>query len=58
MMMNSSQQMDRWKIYFDNPKDSRLGLMNNAYNIGKGYMYELNMRQTLISYLRCCRLHR
>jgi hypothetical protein len=34
MMMNSSQQMDRWKIYFDNPDDNRLGLMNNAYNLG------------------------
>lgn len=34
MMMNSSQQMDRWTAYFDKPDDNRLGLMNNAYNIG------------------------
>lgn len=34
MMMNSSQQMDRWTNYFNKPDDNRLGLMNNAYNIG------------------------
>ncbi|KAH7361146.1 hexose transporter protein [Pyrenochaeta sp. MPI-SDFR-AT-0127] len=34
MMMNSSQQMPRWAKYFDNPDDNRLGIMNNAYNIG------------------------
>lgn len=34
MMMNSSQQMDRWTVYFNKPDDNRLGLMNNAYNIG------------------------
>jgi sugar porter (SP) family MFS transporter len=34
MMMNSSQQMSRWAVYFDHPDDNRLGLMNNAYNIG------------------------
>jgi len=34
MMMNSSQQMARWEIYFDHPSSNRLGLMNNAYNIG------------------------
>lgn len=34
MMMNSSQQMDRWTTYFDKPDDNRLGIMNNAYNIG------------------------
>jgi sugar porter (SP) family MFS transporter len=34
MMMNSSQQMGRWEAYFDKPDDNRLGLMNNAYNIG------------------------
>jgi sugar porter (SP) family MFS transporter len=34
MMMNSSQQMKRWADYFDHPDDNRLGLMNNAYNIG------------------------
>ncbi|KAJ4382711.1 hypothetical protein N0V86_001933 [Didymella sp. IMI 355093] len=34
MMMNSSQQMDRWTAYFDKPDDNRLGIMNNAYNIG------------------------
>lgn len=32
--MNSSQQMSRWAVYFDHPDDNRLGLMNNAYNIG------------------------
>ncbi|KAF1849160.1 hexose transporter-like protein [Cucurbitaria berberidis CBS 394.84] len=34
MMMNSSQQMDRWQNYFNKPDDNRLGIMNNAYNIG------------------------
>ncbi|UPX11312.1 uncharacterized protein EKO05_0001922 [Ascochyta rabiei] len=34
MMMNSSQQMDRWANYFGKPDDNRLGIMNNAYNIG------------------------
>jgi hypothetical protein len=34
MMMSSSQQMDRWDKYFDSPKGNRLGIMNNAYNIG------------------------
>ena len=34
MMMNSSQQMDRWTAYFNDPDDNRLGIMNNAYNIG------------------------
>lgn len=34
MMMNSSQQMDRWTNYFNKPDDNRLGIMNNAYNIG------------------------
>ena len=34
MMMNSSQQMKRWEVYFNNPKGSRLGIMNNAYNLG------------------------
>jgi hypothetical protein len=34
MMMSSSQQMDRWDKYFDSPKGNRLGVMNNAYNIG------------------------
>jgi hypothetical protein len=34
MMMNSSQQMDRWQNYFEHPTSNRLGLMNNAYNIG------------------------
>ncbi|KAF9699663.1 hypothetical protein EKO04_002597 [Ascochyta lentis] len=34
MMMGSSQQIDRWDNYFDKPDDNRLGIMNNAYNIG------------------------
>lgn len=34
MMLNSSQNMDAWQEFFDHPKSSRLGLMNNAYNIG------------------------
>ncbi|KAJ4322026.1 hypothetical protein N0V94_002605 [Neodidymelliopsis sp. IMI 364377] len=34
MMMNSSQQMNRWTNYFHKPDDNRLGIMNNAYNIG------------------------
>lgn len=34
MMLNSSQQMDYWQNYFDEPTGSMLGLMNNAYNLG------------------------
>jgi len=34
MMMNNSQNMDYWKKFFGNPTGSRLGLMNNAYNLG------------------------
>ncbi|CBY02423.1 hypothetical protein IAQ61_007013 [Plenodomus lingam] len=34
MMMNSSQQMKRWEDYFHKPSSNRLGIMNNAYNIG------------------------
>ncbi|EUC31660.1 hypothetical protein COCCADRAFT_100746 [Bipolaris zeicola 26-R-13] len=34
MMMNSSQQMNKWTEYFDNPSGNRLGIMNNMYNIG------------------------
>ncbi|OCL12073.1 hexose transporter-like protein [Glonium stellatum] len=34
MMMNSSQLMDPWENFFDHPKGGKLGLMNNAYNIG------------------------
>jgi len=34
MMMNNSQNMTFWKSFFDNPVGSRLGLMNNAYNLG------------------------
>jgi len=34
MMMNSSQQMKRWELYFEEPTGNRLGLMNNMYNIG------------------------
>jgi MFS family permease len=34
MMMNSSQQMNYWQTYFDEPSGNRLGLMNNMYNIG------------------------
>ena len=34
MMLNSSQQMERWDKYFNEPDDNRLGIMNNAYNIG------------------------
>lgn len=39
MMMNSSQQIDRWTNYFDKPDGNRLGLMNNAYNIGSIISY-------------------
>lgn len=34
MMLNSSQQMDAWEKYFDNPTGNKLGVLNNAYNIG------------------------
>jgi len=34
MMMNNSQNMTYWVKFFDDPQGSRLGLMNNAYNLG------------------------
>jgi hypothetical protein len=34
MMLNSSQNMDAWQNYFGNPTGSRLGVLNNAYNLG------------------------
>jgi len=34
MMMNNSQNMKYWQTFFDKPEGSRLGLMNNAYNLG------------------------
>jgi len=34
MMMNNSQNMVYWKTFFNTPVGSRLGLMNNAYNLG------------------------
>lgn len=35
MMVNTSQQMDRWKEYFPEHKnDSKLGILINMYNIG------------------------
>ncbi|KAK5171499.1 uncharacterized protein LTR77_004644 [Saxophila tyrrhenica] len=33
-MLNTSQLMSPWQDYFDTPTGSRLGLMNNAMNIG------------------------
>lgn len=33
-MLNTSQNFIPWKIYFDNPKDNKLGLMNSSYQIG------------------------
>jgi MFS family permease len=33
-MLNTSQLMEPWQDYFDNPTGSRLGVMNNAFNIG------------------------
>jgi sugar porter (SP) family MFS transporter len=34
MMMNNSQSFPAWESYFDTPEGSKLGLMNNAYNLG------------------------
>ena len=34
MMMNNSQNMSHWQTFFGSPTGSRLGLMNNAYNLG------------------------
>jgi sugar porter (SP) family MFS transporter len=35
MMVNTSQQMDRWKLYFPEEKDAnKLGILINMYNIG------------------------
>ena len=33
-MMGTSQNYNKWQIYFDNPKKGRLGLMNAGYQIG------------------------
>jgi hypothetical protein len=34
MMLNTSQNLDQWQKYFDNPDGSKLGLMNAIYQIG------------------------
>jgi len=34
MLLNTSQNMDQWKIFFHDPKGSKLGLMNAIYQIG------------------------
>ncbi len=34
MMLNTSQNLDAWQAYFDNPTGSTLGLMNAIYQIG------------------------
>jgi hypothetical protein len=46
MMMNSSQNMNAWQTYFDNPTGTRLGVLNNAYNIGSIVAF-------FIVYVRC-----
>lgn len=33
-MLNSSQMMDSWEQYFDDPQGARLGLLNAIYQIG------------------------
>ena len=33
-MLNASQLMDDWQTFFGEPTGARLGLMNNAFNIG------------------------
>jgi len=33
-MLNTSQNLDSWQAYFNNPKGSKLGLMNAIYMIG------------------------
>ncbi|PGH15110.1 hypothetical protein AJ79_02636 [Helicocarpus griseus UAMH5409] len=34
MMLNTSQNLDEWQLYFDEPTGSKLGLMNAIYMIG------------------------
>jgi hypothetical protein len=34
MMLNTSQNLDRWQAYFGNPDGGKLGLMNAIYQIG------------------------
>ncbi|KAF4629697.1 hypothetical protein G7Y89_g8448 [Cudoniella acicularis] len=34
MMLNTSQNLDQWQAYFNNPTGSTLGLMNAIYQIG------------------------
>lgn len=33
-MLNSSQVMDEWQVYFGEPKGSKLGILNSIYQIG------------------------
>ncbi|KAK2747033.1 hypothetical protein FQN55_005302 [Onygenales sp. PD_40] len=34
MMLNTSQTLDSWQVYFKEPEGARLGLMNSIYMIG------------------------
>ncbi|KAJ5355922.1 General substrate transporter [Penicillium concentricum] len=34
MMLNTSQNLDAWQVYFDHPNGAQLGLMNAIYQIG------------------------
>lgn len=34
MMLNTSQNLDTWQVYFDEPSGATLGLMNAIYQIG------------------------
>ena len=33
-MLNTSQNIDAWQTYFNNPDGGKLGLMNAIYQIG------------------------
>jgi hypothetical protein len=34
MMLNTSQAIEKWEIYFDHPLKSKSGLLNAIYQIG------------------------
>jgi hypothetical protein len=34
MMLNTSQNLDAWQVYFGHPSGDKLGLMNAIYQIG------------------------
>lgn len=53
MMLNTSQNLDQWQKYFDNPDGSKLGLMNAIYQIGSLASFPLVLVLSA-NFSRCC----